>query len=120
MSALYKPKKTTYAQVTFTDIAGLDKDLGKKGLSGELRNKIAPMDAFVHVIRAFEDERIPHVLGKVDPVRDLENLDTEFILADMVAVENRLARIEERLNKGAKAEERTALMEDRLLFEPHP
>lgn len=116
LSALYKPRKTTYAQVTFTDIAGLDKDLGKKGLSGELRNKIAPMDAFVHVIRAFEDARIPHVLESVDPQRDLENLDTEFILADMVTAESRLTRIEERLNKGAKADERIVLMEDRILF----
>jgi GTP-binding protein YchF len=117
LSALYNPRKTTYAQVTFTDIAGLDKDLGKKGLSGELRNKIAPLDAFIHVIRAFEDARVPHVLGSVDPLRDLENLDSEFLLADMVTAETRLSRIAERLSKGAKAEERLRLQEDRVLFE---
>jgi GTP-binding protein YchF len=117
LSALYKPRKTIYAQVTFTDIAGLDKDLGKKGLSGELRNKIAPMDAFVHVIRAFEDERIPHVLGSVNPTRDLANLDSEFLLADMLTAENRLAKIDERLNKGAKADERERLKDERVLFE---
>ncbi len=116
LSVLYKPRKTTYAQVTFTDIAGLDKDLGKKGLSGELRNKIAPMDAFVHVIRAFDAIRIPHVLGSVDPARDLANLDTEFLLADMITAETRLDRIAEHLNKGAKAVERNMLLEDRILF----
>jgi GTP-binding protein YchF len=117
LSALYNPRKTTYAQVTFTDIAGLDTDLGKKGLSGELRNKIAPMDAFVHVIRAFKDNRIPHILGSVDPTRDLENLDSEFLLADMMTAETRLERIKERLSKGAKAEERQHLREDTELFE---
>jgi GTP-binding protein YchF len=116
LSNLYKPRKTTYTQVTFTDIAGLDKDLGKKGLSGEWRNKIAPMDAFIHVIRAFDDGRIPHILGSIDPARDLANLDSEFLLADMIAAENRLARIADRLGKGAKAEERQHLQEDRALF----
>ena len=117
LSALYNPRKTTYAQVTFTDIAGLDKDLGKKGLSGELRNKISPMDAFVHVIRAFDDNRIPHVLGSVNPERDLTNLDSEFLLADMLTAETRLARIAERLGKGAKGDERQKLNDDTVLFE---
>ncbi|MFP4395616.1 MAG: GTPase, partial [Anaerolineales bacterium] len=54
LAQLYQPQKTTYAKVTYTDIAGLDKDLGATGLSGRLRNKIAPMDALVHVVRAFE------------------------------------------------------------------
>ncbi|MDF1512761.1 MAG: redox-regulated ATPase YchF [Anaerolineae bacterium] len=116
LSTLYKPRKTIYAQVVFTDIAGLDKDLGKKGLSGELRNKIAPMDAFIHVVRAFEDNRIPHLAQSVNPARDLNNLDTEFLLADMVTAETRLARIAERLSKGAKAEERQKLIEDQALF----
>jgi GTP-binding protein YchF len=75
------------------------------------------MDAFVHVIRAFDNDRIPHVLGSVDPVRDLVNLDSEFILADMITAETRLKRISERLGKGAKAEERQKLFDDTELFE---
>ncbi len=117
LSEMYHPRKTTYARVTYTDIAGLDQDLGKTGLSGELRNKIAPMDAFVHVVRAFESDHVPHVLGSVNAQRDLDTLDGEFILADMISVESRLERIDERLRKGAKAEERQALEEDRVLFE---
>ncbi len=115
LSEIYRPKKTTYAKVTYTDIAGLDQDLGKTGLSGELRNKIAPMDAFVHVVRAFESNHVPHVLGNVDPQRDLDHLETEFLLADLIAVEARVEKLEERLRKGAKGEERQALEEDLTL-----
>ncbi len=116
LSKLYTPHKTTYAKVTYTDIAGLDQDLGKTGLTGELRNKIGPMDAFVHVVRAFENDLVPHLSGSVDPQRDVETLDSEFLLADMVTVENRLARIEEGLHKGARGDERKALLENQELF----
>jgi len=116
LSKLYNPHKTTYAKVTYTDIAGLDQDLGKTGLTGELRNKIAPMDAFVHVVRAFENDLVPHLAGSTDPQRDIETLDGEFLLADMITVENRLARIDEGLHKGARGDERKALLENQELF----
>lgn len=116
LSKLYNPHKTTYAKVSYTDIAGLDQDLGKTGLTGELRNKIAPVDAFVHVVRAFENELVPHLSGSVNPQRDVEMLDGEFLLADMLTVENRLARIEEGLHKGARGDERKALLENQELF----
>ncbi len=116
LSEIYTPNKTTYAKVTYTDIAGLDKDLAKKGLSGELRNKIAPMDAFVHVVRAFENHNVPHLAGSVDPQRDLETLDSEFLLADLITVENRLQRIAESLQKGARGPERQTLQESEALF----
>jgi len=116
LSQLVQPETTTPARVVYTDIAGLDKDLAKQGLSGKLRNRIAPLEAFVHVVRAFEDPRVPHVLGSVDPARDLENLDSEFLLADMVTVDNRLANITERLSKGVKGEERKALEREQAIF----
>lgn len=116
VSQLVQPEKTTHAQVVYTDIAGLDQDLAKEGLSGKLRNRIAPLEAFVHVVRAFEDPRVPHVLGSVDPARDLENLDSEFLLADLVTVDNRLHRIAERLSKGVKGDERKTLERERTLF----
>ena len=116
LSELYHPHKTTYAKVTYTDIAGLDQDLGRTGLTGELRNKIAPMDAFVHVVRAFESDLVPHLAGSIDPQRDIETLDGEFLLADMITVENRLARIDEGLHKGARGDERKALLENQELF----
>lgn len=117
LSKMYNPRKTIYAKVTYTDIAGLDQDLGKTGLTGELRNKIAPMDAFVHVVRAFENDLVPHLAGSVNPQRDLETLDSELMLADMLTVENRLARIDESLHKGARGDERKALLESQELFQ---
>ena len=82
-----------------------------------MRNKIAPMDAFVHVVRAFENDQVPHLAGSVDPQRDLDTLDSELMLADMIAVENRLERIAEGLQKGARSDERKALQESQALFE---
>ena len=117
LSRIVQPEKTTPAKVVYTDIAGLDKDLAKQGLSGKLRNRIAPLAALVHVVRAFEDPRIPHILGSVDPTRDLENLDGEFLLADMIAVDNRIDSIKERLSKGIKGEERKNLELEHALFE---
>lgn len=116
LSALYKPKKTTHAQVTYIDIAGLEEDIDKGGLSGQLRNQIATMDAFVHVVRAFESARVPHPLGHVDPQRDLDNFHSELILADLITVENRLMAIAERLQKGARGKERQALEAECELF----
>jgi len=117
LSKMYNPRKTTYAKVTYTDVAGLDQDLGKTGLTGELRNKIAPMDAFVHVVRVFENDLVPHLSGSINSQRDVETLDGEFLLADMLTVENRLARIDEGLHKGARGDERKALLENQELFQ---
>ena len=80
LSALYQPQKTTHAQVTYIDIAGLEEDINKGELSGQLRNQIATMDAFVHIVRAFESARVPHPLGHVDPQRDLDTFNGELIL----------------------------------------
>ena len=117
LSAIFQPKKTTYAKVTYTDIAGLDQGMAQKGLSGQLRNRIAQMDAFIHVIRAFEDESVPHPLGSTNPQRDLNILDGEMLLIDLVTVQNRLERIVEGIKRAKKGEERQALEEEQALFE---
>lgn len=116
ISRVYQPKKTTHATVTYTDIGGLDKGIGEGGLSGPMRNELAQVDAFVHVVRAFEDDSVLHTLDTVDPIRDLGVIESEFVLLDLIAVENRLARLEEERKKG-KTDARqqnaleTALME---------
>ncbi len=117
LAELQQPDKITYAHVTYTDIAGLDKDLGKTGLSGRLRNKIAPMDALVHVVRAFESAQVPHPRGSVDPQRDLDGLDSEFLLADLITIENRIKRIDEEMAKGASGRERQALEAEKKHFQ---
>lgn len=116
ISRVYQPKKTTHATVTYTDIGGLDKGIGEGGLSGPMRNELAQVDAFVHVVRAFEDNSVLHTLDTIDPIRDLGVIESEFVLLDLIAVENRLARLEEERKKG-KTDARqqnaleTALME---------
>ncbi|MBN1680345.1 MAG: redox-regulated ATPase YchF [Anaerolineae bacterium] len=99
LAEVFKPKKTTYAAVTYTDIGGLDKGIGE-GLSGQMRSELQQVDGFLHVIRAFEDTNVPHPYETVDPLRDLAIIDGEFLLVDLIAVENRLARLEEERQKG--------------------
>ena len=88
LSALFKPRKTIYAKVTYTDFANLEQDVGKTGLTGPLRNQIATTDAFVLVIRGFESSVSPHPLGSINPQRDLDLLHNDFMLADLVTVES--------------------------------
>jgi ribosome-binding ATPase len=102
LSEMFRPKKTTYAKVTYTDIAGLQKGMGESGgMSGPLLNHLVTLDGFVHVVRAFEDENVPHLEDSIDPARDLATLDMEFLFNDMVAVEGKLERLREGLSKGA-------------------
>lgn len=117
LSRMFNPKKTTYARITYTDIAGLQKGMGESGgMSGSLLNHLATLDGFVHVVRAFEDEMVPHPDGDVDPRRDLDELDTEFIINDMVVVERRLEKIQEGLRKGA-TKDKAAAQAELALFE---
>lgn len=119
LSAIFKPRKTTYATVTYTDIGGLDKGIGQGGLSGPMRNELQQVDAFVHVVRAFEDEAVPHPQGTIDPIRDLETIDSEFLLVDLISVENRLARLEEERKKGKVESKQQNIAETALLERLH-
>ncbi len=104
LSALYNPRKTVYASVTYADIGGLDKGIGQGGLKGQFRNELAQADGFVHVVRAFQDDTVPHPYTTVDPQRDVQILDGEFLLSDLVMIENRLTKIADELRiKGKKA-----------------
>jgi GTP-binding protein YchF len=114
---LYQPKKTTYARITFADIAGLQTGVGKSGgLSGPLLNQLAQMDGFVHVVRAFTSDLFPHPRGAVDPRRDLADIDAELLLNDQVQVESKLERLEDGLRKGAFRNKAKALAEQ-VLFQ---
>lgn len=102
LAQMYQPKKTTHARIEYADIAGLSAEQEKRGvgLSGELMGAIANNDALLHVVRAFEDETVPHPLETVDPVRDVAALDSELTLSDLSKIENRLERLEVNLKKG--------------------
>jgi hypothetical protein len=99
---MFNPKKTAYAKVTYTDIAGLQKGMGESGgIGGPLLNHLVTLDGFVHVVRAFEDDNVPHLDNSVDPVRDLSTMDMEFLFNDLLAVEGKLERLRDGLSKGA-------------------
>ncbi len=99
LAQLFQPEKVTYAKVTFADIAGLEEGMGKKGLPGSLLNQLSQMDGLVHVVRCFDDPSVMHALGSVDPLRDVQAMDGEFLLNDLLIIERRL----EKLKSCAKA-----------------
>lgn len=117
LAALFRPRKVTYAKVTYTDVAGLQKGVGKNGgLSGPLVNHLSTLDGFLHVVRAFECDRTPHPEGSVDVARDLQALDTELLINDLVTVESRIERLQEGLRKGI-IKDRAAAQSELFLFE---
>lgn len=103
LKAMYNPRKTTYTQMTYVDIGGLDKGVGEGGLKGQFRNELSGLDGFVHVVRAFGDENVPHPYTTIDPARDVSILDSEFLLSDLVTVETRIERLETDLKRKGKA-----------------
>lgn len=114
LTEMFQPKKTTYAKVTYSDVAGIQKGASEKGgFSGAILNHLSGLDGFVHVVRAFASDLVPHPDGSVNAARDLQALDTEFLFSDLVTVEGKLARLREGLGKGAfkgnKAEAQTEL-----------
>ncbi|HJW83569.1 MAG TPA: redox-regulated ATPase YchF [Anaerolineae bacterium] len=115
LSAMFNPRKTSYAKVTYADIGGLEKGVGRTGLPGPFVNQLGQMDAFLHVLRAFEDPAVPHGEGSIDIARDLSIVDTEFLLNDLGSVERRLERLEQSIKKGASDREQAA--KEKVLFE---
>src|SRR4051812_203917 len=104
LAALFKPKKTTYAEVTYRDL-GLTHSAEKgQGLSAQKLGDLRSSDAIVHVVRAFRDPSVPHVDTTVDPVRDLASVEIELLFADHSVVERRLERIEPELRSTKGAE----------------
>ncbi len=116
LSQMFKPKKTTYAKVNYADIAGLDGSTGRQGISGVLLNQLTQMDGFIHIVRCFEDDNVPHPAGSVDPRRDIHSMDSEFILNDLVAVERKLDRLADERRKGG-GRERAVIDREIELFE---
>jgi hypothetical protein len=116
LSAMFKPKKTIYAQVAYADIAGLEEGAGKSGLSGPLLNQLAQMDGFIHVARAFANPNVPHPSGSVNPARDVSALETDLLLQDLVAVERKLEKLADELRKGG-VKDKTAAQREQALFQ---
>lgn len=116
LSGMFKPKKTIYAKITYADIAGLEGT--QKGISGSLLNTLAQMDGFIHVVRVFEDENVPHPAGSVNPARDTDAMLSELLLNDLIAVERKLERLVDERRKGGTDKtlnERQTVLFNRLL-----
>ena len=94
LNNLYEPKSLVPTAFEFTDIAGLVKGASQgEGLGNQFLSHIREVDAIVEVVRCFEDSNIIHVDGNVDPIRDVEVINVELMLADLEVVENRIGRI---------------------------
>lgn len=106
LAALFHPKKTTYAEITYRDL-GLahSAGTGKEGISAQKLGDLRSSDALVHVVRAFRDPSVPHVDTTIDPLRDMASVELELLFADHAVVERRLERIEPEL-RSAKGPER--------------
>lgn len=95
LSDLYKPKRTIYAQVQFSDVPGLVRGSSQgKGVGNQFLDGIRNADLLVHVVRAFNSADVPHVDGDIDPLRDIETVDLELLFADMELIEKRIQRIQ--------------------------
>ncbi len=120
LGVLQKIAKTNVvipAAIEFVDIAGLVKGASAgEGLGNKFLSHIREVDAIVQVVRCFEDADIHHVAGSVDPVRDIETITTELVLADLEAVNKRL----ERVAKDAKRGDKVALAEQAVLLKLQP
>ena len=103
LSKLSGSQKLVPAAIEFVDIAGLVKGASKnEGLGNKFLSHIREVDAIVHVVRCFENGDITHVDGSVDPIRDIEVINTELILADMDSVSKRKSRTEKDAKRGIK------------------
>ena len=113
LSKLFQPKRVVQAEIKYIDIVG---GFSKGGMGGQLLTQLSTVDAFIHVVRLFEDASIPHVEGSLNPQRDVEAIDLELAFSDLAIIERRLKRIEESL-KGARSQEREPLLKEAALLE---
>ncbi len=99
----FDPDKITPTTVEFVDIAGLVKGASKgEGLGNQFLGHIRSVDAIAHIVRCFEDPDVVHVHGKIDPLSDVEVIETELILADLEAITQRIQKLEKKVKAGDK------------------
>ena len=112
LSDFHKPKKTTPAVVEFVDIAGLVKGASKgEGLGNKFLSNIRTTDAIVHVVRCFDDSNVTHVEGSTDPLRDIDIINLELVMADIEMVERRI----DKCQKAAKGGDKKFLKDAQIL-----
>jgi GTP-binding protein YchF len=111
LETILRPKRKTHDEERYIDVAAPT----RRELIGQYLAHISEADALLHVVRAFDDERVPHIEGTINPERDISILDLELALSDLSILEKRLQRIEASL-KGAKPHEREAFSKEQALL----
>ncbi|MFP4661795.1 MAG: redox-regulated ATPase YchF [Halanaerobiales bacterium] len=112
LNEMYNPRKKTPTTIEFVDIAGLVKGASKgEGLGNKFLSHIREVDAIAQVVRCFTDSNVTHVDGSIDPVRDIEIINMELLMADLAAVEKRM----EKTAKAAKSGDKEYLEELKVL-----
>ncbi|HLW34233.1 MAG TPA: redox-regulated ATPase YchF [Chthoniobacterales bacterium] len=112
LTEISKSKKTTPTAIQFVDIAGLVKGASAgEGLGNQFLSHIREVDAIVQVVRCFTDPDVHHVSASIDPIRDIEVINTELVLADLAALQKR----HDRLQKEVRAGEKTAKIESAII-----
>ena len=103
LADLHKPKTLTPAVIEFVDIAGLVKGASKgEGLGNKFLSNIRTTDAIVHVVRCFDDSNVTHVEGSTDPLRDIDIINLELVMADIEMVERRIDKAQKAMKGGDK------------------
>ena len=119
LAEIFKPRKVVHADVTYVDLPApppsTEGHVGTEELPAEHLARLRESDALLHVVRAFDDPSVPHPDGDVDPARDLERLDLEFILADLSMVDRRLERLAASGRHGTPAEHEANEREEVIL-----
>ena len=106
LAKIVNPERMQHSTLDFVDIAGLVKGASKgEGLGNKFLSNIRETEVILHIVRCFEDENVVHTEGSIDPIRDIEIIETELILADIEAISNRIERLKKqaKADKGAKA-----------------
>jgi ribosome-binding ATPase len=124
LAAIVKPEKVIPTMMQFVDIAGLVAGASKgEGLGNKFLAHIRETDAIAHIVRCFVDDDVTHVSGRVDPLSDIETIDTELILADLDVAEKALDKVARQTKSGDKDAKRQAALLERVvahLGEGHP
>jgi hypothetical protein len=119
LAGIFKPKKIVQADVTYVDLPApppsSEGHIGTEELPAEHLGRLRDSDALLHVAREFEDPANPHPEGSVDPARDVERLDLEFLMADLAMTERRIERLKTSARHGTPAEREAAEREDVVL-----
>jgi len=116
LTDMFHPRKTIYAKVTYSDIAGLGGASDKGEISGQLLNQLAQMDGYIQAVRCFEDPAVAHVHESIDPQRDIRLMDEELMLNDQIMVERKIEKLAEEHKKGG-GRDKAVIEREIALFE---